>query len=392
MQVSNGTELGQIVNDPQNYRDVRAPIQAAVEKIVAEKSDALLITDFEEWQNNAEVTGTAYLKIAFSKWLNDSNSISFFIADYKEGKVDKHVYFTVFTYGRSIGTSLIDKLRPKLVTLPKLDMATDAYLLSTDYPGAKTGGLFRDTNGKDEQSQNVLDLRPEYLNGLEQHKPFEYYPLGLNWATIDETRKDYVQQGQFHDLFRKLYIDLSNTDSYRYDKLEVKAYDITHDFEHYARSKEVKKHKPAIVKGANGEDKISDKETDLISLTCYNADGSVKPPFQYEATEPKSLDDAFVLNQNLLTNTTRTDSKKGEIGIAFSQQFAPDKVSGSLTKIVLTLREASVNTANPVLDKFRWINKNGVPNTGLYDSIKSTLEEVKPRDKTIYTYYIKTTE
>ena len=69
LNVTNTTELGQQVSNPGQYADIWAPIQSAVEKIVDGNNDALLITDFEEWQQNSEVTNTAFLKIPFSKWL-----------------------------------------------------------------------------------------------------------------------------------------------------------------------------------------------------------------------------------------------------------------------------------------------------------------------------------
>jgi hypothetical protein len=395
IKVSNSTELGQIVNDSKQYLDRRAPIQAAVEKIVASRNDALLITDFEEWQNNAEITSTAYLKIPFSTWLRAGNSISFFIADYQEGKVAKHIYFTVFTYGRTAGNSLIDKLRPKLSALPaKFDLATDAYLFHTDYPGARTGGIFRDPGGKNEKSQNVLDLQPGYINGLEQRRSFEYYPLGVSWATIADLRKDYIPQHQFQDLFRKLYVDLHNADSYLYGDLEVKTDDVTADFESFAKSIELKKHRPKIVKGSNGENEISEKEKDAIALTCYKTDGSVKPEFKYEPQVPQALNDVFTLNNTLFSNTFRSDKKKAEIGITFSPHFGSDKISNpkGLIRIVVMIRESAVSNSNPVLEKFKWVNQNGILNAGLYESLKSTLDELKPTHKAIYTYYIKTTE
>jgi hypothetical protein len=395
LRVANSTELGQIVNDPKQYLDRRAPIQAAVEKIVGSQNDALLITDFEEWQNNAEVASTAYLKIPFSKWLKDGNSISFFIADYKEGKVDKHIYFTVFTYGRATGASLIDKLRPKLAVLPaKFDLAADSWLLTTDYPGVNTGGIFRDASGKSEKDQNVLALQDTYISGLQHQKPFEYYPLGISWADVAELRKDYIPQNQFNELFRKLFIDLSNEDSYTYKELEVSVFDATADFERYARSLEVLKHHPKIVKGSDGENKFSDQETDQIALSCYLPDGSIKPEYRYEPADPKMLNSLFTLNQALFNNTFHTDKKRAEMGIAFSPQFDAGSIPDpkGLLKITVSVKDATVNNANPVLEKFKWINTSGVANMGLYNSVKSTLDDLQPTGKTIYTYYVKTTE
>jgi hypothetical protein len=393
--VTDPTQLGQIVNDPKQYLDRRAPIQAAVEKIVSEKNDALLITDFEEWQSNMEVTSTAYLKIPFSNWLRGGNSISFFIADYQEGKVAKHIYFTVFTYGHPTDNSLVSKLRPKMSVLPaSFDLAADAYALKTAYPGAKTGGLFHDPSGKTEKEQNVLDLQAGYINGASKNKAFEYYPLGVNWSTIEQIRKDYAEQNQFHDLFRNLFIDLSNPDSYTYQDLTVETDDATNDFERYAKSLEVKKHRPALSKGNNGESKISDKETDAIAIACYNSDGSVKPEYVYEPQEKQSLTDVFILNQTLFTNTFQSDKGKTEIGVSFAPAFNATKIPNakSLIRVVVSVGKTTVNSSNPVLEKFKWTTSGGMTNAALYESVKSTLEELKPAGKAIYTYYIKTTE
>lgn len=394
LQVNNSTQLGQMVSDPKQYLDRRAPIQAAVEKIVSSGKDALLVTDFEEWQDNAEVGTTAYLKIPFSKWLSTGNSVSFFIADYKEGTVNKHIYFTVFTYGKAHGHSMINKLRPKLSALPaKFDLATDTYTLSTDYTGSNAGGIFRDPSGKSDREQNLLDLQPTYLNGLTLNQPFEFYPLGVSWSTIAELHKDYAQENQFNDLFKKLYIDLQNTDSYIYGGFEIKTYDVTGDFERFAQSLQVKKHKPKINKGSNGENKISDQK-DRIAQACYNQDGSLKSAYVYKPQDTPLINDVFNLNKDLFKNTLQTYKTKAEVGISFSPQFAASKIpkQDGLVKITLNAAQVSVNTANPVLEKFKWLSKNGTPNVSLYESIKSTLDEVKPANKVIYAYYIKTTE
>lgn len=395
LQVANSTQLGQLVGDPKQYLDRRAPLQAAVEKIVAARTDALLITDFEEWQNNTEVTNTAYLKIPFSQWLKNGNSISFFIADYKEGAVDKHIYFTVFTVGKASGSSLIDKLRPKLSALPaKFDLAIDNCQFKTAYSNAQTAGLFTDPSGQNEQAKNVLDLQRGYLNRLAQHHPFEYYPLGVNWNTIDELHKEYAAQHQFDDLLRKLYINLSNTDSYTYDEFEIKTFDVSDDFQRFAQAMEVKKHKPAIVKGNNGENKISDDEKNAIALTCYNPDGSIKAAYRYKPVEVPILSETFVLNKALFDNTFHTDKSNTEIGVSFAPGFAANKITNpnGLIKIALCIRKATINTANPVLEKFRWMNQGGIANVGLYESVKNTLESVSPANREIYTYYLKTTE
>ena len=391
--VSNGTQLGQLVNDPKQYLDRRAPIQAAVEKIVDSGNDALLVTDFEEWQNNAEITATAYLKIAFSKWLNAGNLITFYIADYREGKVSKHIYFTVFTRGKANGKSLIDRLSSALTVLPThYTLSANPYPIRTDYPNATIGGIFQDRTAESEKQKNVLDVQSDFINGSVSQQAFEYYPLGVDWRTIEQAKTDYGDA--FHELFRKLYIDLSNADSYTKPVLEVKAYAINDDFEHYAQSIEVAKHRPHIVKGPNGENRIDEEEQDPIALACYEPNGKVKAAFHYNPVDPLVLNDAFILNAALLANTQATDVKKTEIGIAFAPAFKASQIPEpkGMMRIDLVIREATPNTGNPILDKFKWTNAGGVVNSALFESVKSTLEDARPHNRIIYTYYIKTTE
>ncbi|UEG51458.1 hypothetical protein LLH06_10780 [Mucilaginibacter daejeonensis] len=391
--VSNSTQLGQLVNDPKQYLDRRAPIQAAVEKIVNSGNDALLVTDFEEWQDDKEVTATAYLKIAFSKWINAGNSITFYIADYREGNVDKHIYFTVFTKGRASGESLIDRLSSAMTVLPnRFTLSANPYAIRTDYPNASIGGIFQDKMAQSEKQKNVLDVQSDYINGSLNDQAFEYYPLGVDWQTIEQVKADYGDT--FHELFRKLYIDLSEADSYTKPVLDVKTYAVREDFERYARSIEVTKHRPHIIKGNDGENKIAEGEQDPVALTCYEPDGTVKASFRYHPDDRPALGGMFILNTALLKNTQATDIKNTEIGVAFAPAFKAAHIPDpkGLIRIDLVVREVTPNTGNPVLSKFKWVNAEGVINSALFESVKSALEDARPHNRTIYTYYIKTTE
>lgn len=393
--VINSTELGQKVNDPKEYLNTRAPIQMGVEKIVSSNSDALLITDFEEFQNDKEVTNTAYLKIPFSKWLTKGNSIHFYVADYQEGKVTKHIYFTLFSHGTPNPQSLLTKLQSKLGLLKtKFELSTKAYKLSTDYATEKSGGIFSDPNGKSAVSKNILDLKNTYVNGIKKGSNFEFYPLGVDWKTIDELHKSYKEQSQFNDFFRRLFIDLSNDDSYIYGEFEVKVYDASAEFLQFAKSQEVKKHKPKLTKGSDGESKFADEETDPIAMECYNPDGSIKAEWIFKPQNPVQQTEVFTLNQNLFKNTRSTDKKKTEFGVSFDPQFKISNIQNpeGLLRVDIVVKTAQPNLSNPILDHFKWINIAGAPNTALRESIVNTLQELKPENKIVYSYYIKTNQ
>ena len=393
LNISNTTELGQQVSNPNQYADIWAPIQSAVEKIVEGNNDALLITDFEEWQKNIEVTNTAFLKIPFSKWLEKGNSIHFFIADYNEAGVAKHLYFTVFNCGNPNGSSMISKLEAQLAPLTtRYDLSIKSYKLRTGYPSEKAGGVFYDPTGKSDAAKNILDLKESYVNGLKSGNHYEFYPLGLDWNTIGELHTTYADQSQFNDFFRKLYIDLSNDDSYTFGDFDVKVADVTTDFENFSKSDEAKKHQPKLAKGSNGEARFADNETDPIALSCYNTDGKIKEQWIYKSEAGLALNEVFMLNKSLFDNTKKSDNKNVEFGVSFDPKFNIKNIQNldGLVKTDIVLNTAIPNLTNPKLEKFQWVNTKHVPNTALYESIKNTLQELKPGNKVIYSYYIKT--
>lgn len=393
LNVANTTELGQQVSNPKQYVDIWAPLQATVEKIVASNNDALLITDFEEWQNNIEVTNTAFLKIPFSQWLAKGNAVHFFIADYKEGKVNKHLYFTIFSCGNPDAGSIISKLESKLSpSTTRFDLSNSAYKLSTVYPSEKSGGIFYDESAKSDKAKNILDLKEGYINGLKNGHNFEFYPLGLDWKNIDQLHITYAGQNQFNDFFRKLFIDLSNGDSYTFGNFSVKVSDVTTDFENFAKAEEAKKHQPKLTKGNNGEAKFSDKESDAIALECYNTEGKLKEQWIYKPQAANPINEVFTLNQTLFTNTKALNPKHVELGVSFDPKFSLVNIHNpdGLVKVDILVNAATPNLQGTKMSKFEWINAKSTPNTALSESIKNTLQELKPVDKVVYSYYIKT--
>lgn len=390
LNVTNTTELGQQVSDPGQYLDIWAPIQSAVEQIAAGHNDALLITDFEEWQNNSEVTNTAFLKIPFSKWLAKGNSIHFFIADYKEGAVDKHLYFTIFSQGQSEASSMISKLESKLGPLTtRFDLSNKSYKLRTDYPSVKSGGIFYDTSAKTDKAKNVLDLKDSYINGLQSGKHFEFYPLGLDWENIENLRASYSSQDQRYDFFRKLFIDLSNHDSYIFGDFDVKVSNVTADFENFAKSEEAKLHKPKLVTGKDGESSYAEGQ-DAIATNCYDTNGQLKDEWLFKPVPTEQMTDVFVLNKLLFKNTRQSDEKNVEFGVSFDPKFNLKNISKpvGLVRVDLVLNSATPNLDGDKLAKFQWTNARNVPNIALSESIKTTLQELKPTNKIVHSYYI----
>lgn len=390
----NPTALGQMIDNPTTYKDIFAPIQKAVEQIVDKNNDALLITDFEEWQNNTEITSTAFLAPSFSKWLSKGNSIRFYIADYSENNISKHIYFTIFSCGNANDNSMLTKLRGSLSSLTSYDLSNKQYVLTTKYATAKSGGIFTDETGKSDKAKNILDLKDSYVDGTKNGNAFEFYPLGVDWKTIAGLKDSY--KDQFKNFFRKLFIDLSDENAYTYGDFDVKVNDVSDDFTYFSKCREAENHKPKLAKGKNnGENKFADDETDEIALGCYNSDGTLLDEWKYKPKESSSLPEVFTLNKDLFIHTKADDNKNAEFAVAFHPNFNLKNIPNAdncLIRVDIILNTATPNITNPVLDNFKWTNSKKIENKALRESILATLQEpsVKPNNKIIYSYYVKT--
>jgi len=369
--------------------DIYAPLEAAVDSITQKDNDALLITDFEEIEKNGKekIVGN-FLKSYFLKWINKGNSIHFYIADYREdNKVDKHIYFTIFNCGNADENSMLTKLQDKL-KLPNYTLSNKTYKLSPKYPTVHSGGIFYDQTGKTEKDKNVLDLKDNYLSGVNKGNFFEFYPIGLDWKHIDKFHSTFTH------LFRNLFIDLNNEDAFTYSDFDVKVNDATEDFVFFAKCNEALHHKPQITIGTNGESKFSDNEKDPTALSCYDSKGILKDEWKYKPKELKALPELFVLNKELFNNTKTSHKDNVEFAILFDSKFNVKNITNpdGLVKVDIVINKASPSLGNPMLNKFKWksLTQTNSENTALYTSITSTLDDITPTNKSIYTYYIKT--
>ena len=123
-------------------------------------------------------------------------------------------------------------------------------------------------------------------------------------------------------------------------------------------------------------------------------DGSLKAEWVFKPQEVVVQNEVFTLNQTLFKNTRGTDKKKTEFGVSFDQNFKGGNIQNpeGLLRVDIVIKTAQPNLSNPTLDYFKWTNANGVSNTALRESIVNTLQELKPENKVVYSYYIKTNQ
>lgn len=239
----NSNELFNKVTDASQYKETMAPIQDALRKIISSNNDALLITDFEEYTSDKTEQFENYPKTYFTEWLKKGNSISFFYTDAyieknkKSGvTTQKHLYFTVFTYGKPSETSMVsqikDAFKGRIVT-KEFDLNNNPYTVTNDYGGKDNTGIANQTFSK-WANLNI---------NASADKKLPYEVIGINKPWNKDLEK-YIQniinkeQGLF---LTKLYLNALDQSSYKLNKVAVKVYDVSKDYEKYARFYEAKK-------------------------------------------------------------------------------------------------------------------------------------------------------
>ena len=202
----------------------------------------------------------------------------------------------------------------------------------------------------------------------------EYYPLGVSWEDALKNSEEAKQAGfnpRYTELFRNLFFDFSNQDSYIIKKLAVKVTDVEEDFQQYALYQKV----------------LADKEK---SASYYDENGKILAEFDYKENQskPAEIKDLLILDQDLFAQSmAQSNGKKAEIGIIFSPQFKGNIIGGEqgdLLRIDVTIAESQPNLSARLDQLFSW-----GANNNLRDAIRNTLQELNPVGTVIYTYFAK---
>lgn len=397
----NSNQLYNKVSEPKQYKDIMAPIQEALKKITASSNDALLITDFEEYTSNGIEQFENYPKTYFTEWLKKGNSITFFYTDYTEtnkklkNTVQKHLYFTVFTHGKATDNSLItmvkDALKGRYET-KVFELNNTPYSVANNYGGKDNTGIVNQTFAK---------WATYNLNASADSK-LPYEVIGINKPWSEEKLEKYVQEiiTKEDGLFlNKLTMNAEDQKCFKLNKVAVKVYDVSADYEKYAQCNEVKNHLPVLTKNKKKEDVWDEKTSkDAIAKLCYNANSTVlKPEWNYSPTDlsTKIWPEVFDLNKSIFEGHLKNEPAKIELQTVFHANYKFKNIAdvNALIRVDYVIEDATFNDANTQLNDFQWMSTTvpGKPNSSLSESIRNTLQEtaVNPKGKIIYSYYIK---
>lgn len=370
------TDLYNKIMDQSSYTQQMAPIEKTLDKIVREGKSSLLVTDFEEYTPNHMVQHQSFATRYFTDWLKKGNDITFFVFDFIGVKnIHYHLYFIVFDNKSHKFLNYIKEATTGTTGYQEFHLSTDAYSCSTEYPSATKGGNYHeDESGEDLITSVLEDGRDEAYTNFGKNSRTEYYPLGVKWGdalknTIDA--KDAGFKPKYTDLFRHLFFDFSNQDSYIIKKLSVRVTDVEKDFDEFED----------YLEAVNDKDDHAD---------YYDENGRLLSKFDYTKhhDQPVEIKDMLELDQNLFNQTmAASGGKKVEIGIGFSPNFKGKIVGGDdddLYRIDVIIDECQPNLSPRIDQLFSW-----GANFNLRDAIRNTLQNLNPRGTVIYTYFVK---
>lgn len=401
------TTLFNIIMSTSSYSQQFAPIEKTLARIIESDKNALLVTDFEEYTTDGKIQTAAFASKYFEEWLNRGYDIKFYITDYTESTMHKHLYYILFnTSSHTLQNKVEDAIKSQPQNYREFTLSTNPWELTTNYKGAAYGGCYHDASlhdvvsGTDEsgttESYCNFNLEGNVATILQNALFFkstdrlnaEYYPMGASWYDIvknAESARQLSGNERFTDLLRGLFVDLSIQDSYIVSRLDVIATDVQQDMDNYINSL-----MPQIV---GTPEMVDDGEGGLVASPTnkqalyYDERGNVRPEFIYNPQTPAQIHDAFVLNQELFKNTMNADPSKIEIGIDLKPEFS-GKIGGynqgDIIRLDVVIAECEPNISE-LSSLFSWSG-----NSNLADAIKNTLQNLKPENRVIYSYFVKT--
>lgn len=396
------TELTGKLNPAQQFQEIHninaqnqlyAPIESTLKKITDEGRSAILVTDFEEYTKEGVIYTQAYAAPYFKKWLEGGGDITFYITDYVENTLPKHLYYVVFDSNHHELLKLVEK---GLEGLPKnyirFTLATNAYPMSYSYLSATKGGTYHDGQGDDTVSSSVEDGSDNAFFMLDSLRA-ESYVFANSWEDIiknaSEQTKDNGADIPFTHLFRNLFIDLSHCDSYEIEGLGVKVYNIQDDFDKYWAYSVAMANKPIIKKEA-GETYLDFAGVEAGEPYYDEGTGNLKPEYDYMKEPSKTIEipDMLDFDDDLFESSYKKDPSKTELGIFFHKGFSgkilQQENPNALLRIDIVPKEVNICDLEKIDSLFGWPG-----NDCLSASVKSVLQDMKPIGKPIYSYFVR---
>lgn len=375
-----------------------APIENTLKQIIDEGRSAILITDFEEYTKDGYIYRQAYATPYFKAWLDSGGDITFFITNYIEGGIPKHLYYVIFDYNEHNLLKLVELgLQELPVNYKRFTLATNSYPMWTNYLSTAKGGTYHDEVGDDVVSMSNEDGSDNAFFKIDGLRA-ESYCFNANWSDIVANAKGQSRENGFDGkngsaepfthLFRNLFVDLSHSDSYKLNSLDVKVTDVKEDIEKYWAWYVASNNKPKIEK-EDGEIYL-DFEGHEAGEKYYDEKGNILAEYDYTKRPGNvgEIKDMLVFDNELFNNTYAQDPASVELGVKFKPGFTGEilqlKGDDHIFRVDIIVQSASICDQNTLQELFDWPG-----NDCLFYSVKNALQDKNPQGRPIYSYFVR---
>ena len=359
------TELYNYIMDAKSYQMI-APIEESLKQITAGNKAALLVTDFEEY-NEGQIQQQNFAKKYFIDWLNKGNNIVFYVFDYTENGKPKHLYFTIFdTADHTLLSETDDALKGNGANYQVFRLNNGQVLYTNNYPAVTRGGIYRYTNG-DDPICGLVETGEGDCYTIYKDYASELYVFEESWENMVQNVRDIQDpanvdssEPKFQHLISGVTANFERMSGYNVKKLDIKITDIQSDYDKFAGYYAFK------TNGDNADD-----------------DGKVVKEFDYPNMQITNgqIEDMFVFGG-------KVQGKKAEIALDFRPQFGgvvANMPPTDLIRVDVVIADCEPNyDILPAL--FEWPG-----NTSMIQAVKNTLQDQNPIGKVIYTYFLKST-
>jgi len=397
-----------------------APIDKAINLIVERDNVSILVTDGELASKDGleeETWASDALKI----WMNKGHKLSIVYSDFKEGDLNKHMYFMFFIPNNSQSSLLKDYIRnlKEDGIIPKvLNFSTNTQnLFERQYPDNQTPGsrkyLEYYTTVVDQY--RVDDIAMEYIDMT--NAEFSFGDNGLVNLLRDMGNDDGKPEN--YALFDKLYFQFNKLENYKVNSLNIVVHDISKDISNYKRNFLAREVQPIHNLYCCGERAGQDSLSENNKLTfkyvpivdnaeaydTSNVDQSdkangfisiLKQEFMYsikDFNEDKGIQDFLLIDTEAgKSSEINDDEGKYEVIIRFDPKLnsLTNGLNTTCDNLFRIDVKINVTSVTPNKQALTWNKKNGDVDETLYKSLKNILnnKDVKP-DGVVYSYYVK---
>lgn len=339
METNDKMKVHQLLNTITNvdYSDIKG----AVDSIIANKHEAILITDGEYYLKGIGASlNNPYLADEFKKWLSMGLDIYVYSEPYQSGKFIKNRYYMLFTDHRIDNNihEIFSRVAPKQSDVSMVHLYSGIPSMKV----AETGVVLNDL------------LIPEETNGIYPALSCEWHLLDEKWENVydfvlnaEDDNGNPIKGGDFY--LKGLKLNITAEDAYKPSEIEVKCYE--------------------------------------VSSLYTSFDAKAKKQIQL----PEPLTNMFVIDEAAW--------KQGEIVIKLSPKFNGSCLTGeegNLLRLDICVKKSKENfSSNPEIgSKFQFDSPYGY-NTSVYESLKQTLLDpaISPENSgnpVIYSIYLST--